>query len=256
MKKFRNFTLIELLVVIAIIAILAAMLLPALSAARERARASQCLSNLKQCALASQLYGNDNDGWICTQRKSSSGTQWTQWMIRFDYIQDTEAAPYACPSLEPFGYDQSNDSRHYYTYATRGRAPAARNYDKLVNLQSIMVDTDCFGQTLTSFDMNSIRANPDDFVLYADSWSTKYNKQVATVGYGKSDTSLYYEAHNGHINGSYLDGHADAKKGEAFMNSWAQEMVAHQLAHGGNNYVTAYWFDSNKTEKHNNFFLR
>ncbi len=253
MQKFRRFTLIELLVVIAIIAILAAMLLPALSAARERARSAKCLSNLKQCALASQLYGNDNYGWICTQRKSSSGTQWTQWMIRFDYIQDTEAAPYACPSLEPFGYDQSNESRHYYTYATRGRFPAARS---TVNPQSINVDTDCFGQTLTSFDMNSIRSTPEDFVLYGDSWSTSYNKQVATFTYTKNSTSHFYEAHNGYINGAYLDGHADAKKGEAFMNSWAQEMVAHEEAHGRSAYQTAAWFDSNKTEKYNNFFLR
>jgi prepilin-type N-terminal cleavage/methylation domain-containing protein/prepilin-type processing-associated H-X9-DG protein len=81
-----GFTLIELLVVIAIIAILAALLLPALTKAKQKAQAIQCMSNCKQIALAWRMYADDNhdvlpaNDWPWTESKPADGT-FRQWVF-------------------------------------------------------------------------------------------------------------------------------------------------------------------------------
>ncbi len=93
-----GFTLIELLVVIAIIAILAAMLLPVLSKAKQRAQATQCMNNLRQCGgFGFQMYANDNaDRFPVNTTGGTSGNPTVNWVSgRMDYAggpDDTNAA--------------------------------------------------------------------------------------------------------------------------------------------------------------------
>lgn len=79
-----GFTLIELLVVIAIIAILAALLLPALSRAKVKAQAIQCLSCHRQLGLAWIMYAGDNKDYCCLNAEGSVGATFPNWALGWE----------------------------------------------------------------------------------------------------------------------------------------------------------------------------
>ena len=121
-KTGQAFTLIELLVVIAIIALLAALLLPALSQARERAKQVVCQSNLRQCGIGLVLYAGDNNSRLPPGYVGFAGLQTSTFLLSsqsYDlrpyirpYIGD-RLAVWTCPAL---GLPPITDAGNTWTY--------------------------------------------------------------------------------------------------------------------------------------------
>lgn len=236
--KTQKFTLIELLVVIAIIAILASILMPALSSARERGRASQCFNNLKQNMLAMQSYIDDHKMMPLYYTAGAGNYRTFREMIYKDSMQrygtDTQKKCLGgnylsnekmvlCPSRFPFvPLDKAEKDPvgtadmgwHISTYGASLHAdhhPATNPKDSEEQIRE---------RNSIAFIANNRAAgglcvrpaflkNPSRFYMIADSASVKDKRNCPWywIDFGNSG---FAGAHNGRANIAWLDGHVDS----------------------------------------------
>ena len=227
MKK-TNFTLIELLVVIAIIAILAAMLLPALSSARARARASACASNLKQNGMAFAIYQMNNNDWSALNYYKTAGT--TRTWSEFTFGKYNEPGytgvlgeSTRCPSVaHPEGVHQNHQQ---YIYGALGFVPTKDTPGKKFAEKSANAFTDGGGSATASlFVKTSKLASAAEFPMLADSLreDAKYGKVQHYTFKADGSQGALNLLHSNRANVLFADGHCGTlAKEQAYENGYS-----------------------------------
>lgn len=239
MKRYGAFTLIELLVVISIIAILVALLLPALSRAREQTKITQCLANNRSIAQSSIAYGIDHDG-LLPGGESTGNQPWTRngndpnlmdfgptvskpsgnygkFQTQFEtylagYSAESGAKSLYCPSLEDVLAQETHwpggflgDVRNWIGYAYYANYIPAQDVDRFRDSDTRPIGTPFAIWQATSLPAITIDSRSTD-VISADMNRGFIGTQWTLVAHGRGGGSLNPESVGGYALGGVGEG--------------------------------------------------
>ena len=227
MTTKKAFTLIELLVVIAIIAILAAILFPVFARARENARRSSCMSNLKQIGLGTMQYTQDYDEYLPNDNYGNALTD-AKWMdVVYPYIKSEQL--FTCPSDAGANriYDSNRAARttkafgsyainRYYYQGFEPYPPNGSNITRIPQTSETVWITDVNDQDVNpSFFWYSNSTNPT--IISVNGVKTVQNRSQGTLfNYGIAERHLETTPV------LFCDGHAKALKIDALTQRGTQ----------------------------------
>ena len=228
-KTGSAFTLIELLVVIAIIAILAAMLLPALQQARERAKGSQCANNLKTLGASVGFYQADNNSWLPATMGCGQGRFFTDLLPYLGLPSrkcadgTLEVNPYVrapksvyCPTdAKRLKIASSGGYNLCYLYNTYGQNYYARrdSGQRVGRLASMMRPADVRRMGSLIYLIDGTRENGAQVTLSVNSWPFKPDADPAGSApefrHNETANIMYLDFHIGNANRNKLSNRKD-----------------------------------------------
>ncbi|MCC6731052.1 MAG: DUF1559 domain-containing protein [Chthonomonadales bacterium] len=211
-EHVSGFTLIELLVVIAIIAILAAILFPVFAQAREKARQTSCLSNMKQIALAMRMYSQDNDETASLARYAPyfwDGAVWPEthtWRMAVQpYIKNKGLT--RCPSNAYYNAGVEVEEPVFRSYAMNSAALYGDKYAEasITEPAEIIQVAECRYQYP---DLYPQIESPFSSFLYSSEPEPTPDSPLGVM-----------QTHTGQSNYAFFDGHAKSIRPVATLNS-------------------------------------